>query len=366
MLERRYLVLEDGTYYEGYQLGSNDLSVGEIVFNTAMTGYQETISDPSYTGQIITFTYPLIGNYGINRDDFEALTPTLNGVVVKEASTHPSNFRNQKTLHDVLVQYKIPGISGVDTRSITRKIRQHGVLKAGFTDNRDDIDSLINTLKSTELPRDEVETVSTKTPYVSTGSDLSVVLLDFGKKQNIVRELNMRGCNVTVVPYNTTAEEILAMSPDGVMLSNGPGDPDVVEVAIEMIKGILGEIPFFGICLGHQLFALSQGATSFKMKFGHRGANHPVKDLRSGKVDITSQNHGYAIDKNSLVNTDLEVTHIALNDGTVEGLRHKSLPAFSVQYHPEARPGPSDSNYLFDEFMTMMKEFKEKEQTANA
>ncbi|WP_285490061.1 carbamoyl phosphate synthase small subunit [Staphylococcus haemolyticus] len=366
MLERRYLVLEDGTYYEGYQLGSNALSVGEIVFNTAMTGYQETISDPSYTGQIITFTYPLIGNYGINRDDFEALTPTLNGVVVKEASTHPSNFRNQKTLHEVLVQYKIPGISGVDTRSITRKIRQHGVLKAGFTDNRGDIDSLINTLKSTELPRDEVETVSTKTPYVSTGSDLSVVLLDFGKKQNIVRELNMRGCNVTVVPYNTTAEEILAMSPDGVMLSNGPGDPDVVEVAIEMIKGILGKIPFFGICLGHQLFALSQGATSFKMKFGHRGANHPVKDLRSGKVDITSQNHGYAIDKNSLVNTDLEVTHIALNDGTVEGLRHKSLPAFSVQYHPEARPGPSDSNYLFDEFMTMMKEFKEKEQTANA
>lgn len=363
MLERRYLVLEDGTYYEGYKLGSNDLSVGEIVFNTAMTGYQETISDPSYTGQIITFTYPLIGNYGINRDDFEALTPTLNGVVVKEASTHPSNFRNQKTLHDVLVQYKIPGISGVDTRSITRKIRQHGVLKAGFTDNRDDIDSLINTLKSTELPRDEVETVSTKTPYVSTGSDLSVVLLDFGKKQNIVRELNMRGRNVTVVPYNTTAEEILAMSPDGVMLSNGPGDPDVVEVAIEMIKGILGKIPFFGICLGHQLFALSQGGTSFKMKFGHRGANHPVKDLRSGKVDITSQNHGYAIDKNSLVNTDLEVTHIALNDGTVEGLRHKTLPAFSVQYHPEARPGPSDSNYLFDEFMTMMKEFKEKEQT---
>ena len=366
MLERRYLVLEDGTYYEGYQLGSNDLSVGEIVFNTAMTGYQETISDPSYTGQIITFTYPLIGNYGINRDDFEALTPTLNGVVVKEASTHPSNFRNQKTLHDVLVQYKIPGISGVDTRSITRKIRQHGVLKAGFTDNREDIDTLISTLKGATLPRNEVETVSTKTPYVSTGSDLSVVLLDFGKKQNIVRELNLRGCNVTVVPYDTSAEEILAMSPDGVMLSNGPGDPDVVEVALDMINGILGKIPFFGICLGHQLFALSQGATSFKMKFGHRGANHPVKDLRTGKVDITSQNHGYAIDKDSLAHTDLEVTHIALNDGTVEGLRHKTLPAFSVQYHPEARPGPSDSNYLFDEFMAMMKEFKEKEQTANA
>ncbi|MCM3498297.1 carbamoyl phosphate synthase small subunit [Staphylococcus capitis] len=366
MLEKRYLVLEDGSYYEGYRLGSDDLSIGEIVFNTAMTGYQETISDPSYTGQIITFTYPLIGNYGINRDDFESLTPTLNGVVVKEASTHPSNFRHQKTLHEVLVQYHIPGISGVDTRSITRKIRQHGVLRAGFTDNKYDIQALVEHLKTAELPRDEVQTVSTKTPYVSTGSDLSVVLLDFGKKQNIVRELNTRGCNVTVVPYNTTAEEILGMSPDGVMLSNGPGDPDEVEVAIEMIKGILGKIPFFGICLGHQLFALSQGATSFKMKFGHRGANHPVKDLRTGKVDITSQNHGYAIDRDSLENTDLEVTHIALNDGTVEGLRHKQLPAFSVQYHPEARPGPSDSNYLFDEFITMMNEFKEKERHFNA
>ncbi|MCO6334022.1 carbamoyl phosphate synthase small subunit [Staphylococcus epidermidis] len=366
MLEKRYLVLEDGSYYEGYRLGSDDLSIGEIVFNTAMTGYQETISDPSYTGQIITFTYPLIGNYGINRDDFESLTPKLNGVVVKEASTHPSNFRHQKTLHETLAQYHIPGISGVDTRSITRKIRNYGVLRAGFTDNKDNIQELVEHLKTAELPRDEVQTVSTKTPYVSTGSDLSVVLLDFGKKQNIVRELNLRGCNVTVVPYDTSAEEILSMSPDGVMLSNGPGDPDEVDVALDMIRGILGKIPFFGICLGHQLFALSQGATSFKMKFGHRGANHPVKDLRTGKIDITSQNHGYSIDRDSLKNTDLEVTHIALNDGTVEGLRHKKLPAFSVQYHPEARPGPSDSNYLFDEFIAMMKDFKEKERQINA
>ena len=255
MFERRYLVFEDGSYYEGYKLGSDQLSIGEIVFNTAMTGYQETISDPSYTGQIVTFTYPLIGNYGINRDDFESLTPTLNGVVVKEASTHPSNFRKQKTLHEVLVQYQIPGISGVDTRSITRKIRKYGVLKAGFTDNKEEIESLAANLKTAELPRDEVTTVSTKTPYVSTGSDLSVVLLDFGKKQNIVRELNSRGCNVTVVPYDTSAEEILAMSPDGVMLSNGPGDPEEVNVALDMIKGVLGNIPFFGICLGHQLFA---------------------------------------------------------------------------------------------------------------
>lgn len=366
MLQKRYLVLEDGSYYEGYKLGSDKLSVGEIVFNTAMTGYQETISDPSYTGQIITFTYPLIGNYGINRDDFEALIPTLNGVVVKEASMHPSNFRKQKTLHEVLVEFEIPGIAGVDTRSITRKIRKHGVLKAAFTDAKNEIEALIQQLQVTDLPRSEVKTVSTKSPYVSTGNDLSVVLVDFGKKQNIVRELNERGCNVTVVPYDTSAEAIIRMSPDGVMLSNGPGDPEEVQVAVEMIKGILGKIPFFGICLGHQLFALSQGATSFKMKFGHRGANHPVKDLKTGKVALTSQNHGYAIDKDSLINTDLEVTHIAINDGTVEGLRHKSLPAFSVQYHPEACPGPSDSNYLFDEFIEMMNEYKAKERITNA
>lgn len=366
MLKKRYLVLEDGSYYEGYPLGSDQLTVGEIVFNTAMTGYQETISDPSYTGQIITFTYPLIGNYGINRDDFESLVPTLNGVVVKEASDHPSNFRKQKTLHDVLVEYDIPGISGVDTRSITRKIRNFGVLKAAYTDNKTEIESLVEQLKTTELPKNEVTEVSTKTPYVSTGYDLSVVLVDFGKKQNIVRELNLRGCNVTVVPYDTSAEAIMRMTPDGVMLSNGPGDPEEVKIAVEMIKGILGHVPFFGICLGHQLFALSQGATSFKMKFGHRGANHPVKDLKTGKIAITSQNHGYAIDKDSLIDSDLEITHIAINDGTVEGLKHKSLPAFSVQYHPEACPGPSDSNYLFDEFIDMMNGFKAKERMSNA
>ncbi|WP_200669746.1 carbamoyl phosphate synthase small subunit [Staphylococcus arlettae] len=366
MLKTRYLVLEDGSYYEGYQLGSDQLTIGEIVFNTAMTGYQETISDPSYTGQIITFTYPLIGNYGINRDDFESLIPTLNGVVVKEASAKPSNFRMKKTLHEVLDEYDIPGISGVDTRSITRKIRQHGVLKAAFTDNKEEITQIVDKLKTYVLPHNEVETVSTKTSYISTGYKYSVVLVDFGKKENIVRELNARGCNVTVVPHNTTADEIIIMEPDGVMLSNGPGDPEAVKEAVTMIKGILGQIPFFGICLGHQLFALSQGAQSFKMKFGHRGANHPVKDLKTNKIALTSQNHGYAIDKDSLQNTDLEVTHIAINDGTVEGLRHKFLPAFSVQYHPEACPGPSDSNYLFDEFIEMMNNFNTKESIANA
>ncbi|MDT0692128.1 carbamoyl phosphate synthase small subunit [Staphylococcus chromogenes] len=366
MFEKRYLVLEDGTYYTGFKLGADTLTQGEIVFNTAMTGYQETLSDPSYTGQIITFTYPLIGNYGINRDDFESLIPTLKGVVVKEACQAPSNFRAQKTLDDVLKEFDIPGISGVDTRSITKKIREHGVLKAAFVDNETEIETTIQNLKTIEFPRNEVPTVSTKTPYVSTGFDLRVVLVDFGKKQNIVRELNARGCEVTVVPYDTTAEEIIKMSPDGVMLSNGPGDPADVQVAVDMIKGIIGKIPFFGICLGHQLFALSQGATSFKMKFGHRGANHPVKDLSTGKIALTSQNHGYAIDADSLKETDLEVTHIALNDGTIEGLRHKFEPAFSVQYHPEACPGPTDSNYLFDQFIELMLEQKKKERVHHA
>lgn len=366
MFEKRYLVLEDGTYYTGFKLGADTLTQGEIVFNTAMTGYQETLSDPSYTGQIITFTYPLIGNYGINRDDFESLIPTLKGVVVKEACQAPSNFRAQKTLNDVLKEFDIPGISGVDTRSITKKIREHGVLKAAFVDDETEIETTIQNLKTIEFPRNEVPTVSTKTPYVSTGFDLRVVLVDFGKKQNIVRELNARGCEVTVVPYDTTAEEIIKMSPDGVMLSNGPGDPADVQVAVDMIKGIIGKIPFFGICLGHQLFALSQGATSFKMKFGHRGANHPVKDLSTGKIALTSQNHGYAIDADSLKETDLEVTHIALNDGTIEGLRHKFEPAFSVQYHPEACPGPTDSNYLFDQFIELMLEQKKKERVHHA
>ena len=366
MFEKRYLVLEDGTYYTGFKLGADTLTQGEIVFNTAMTGYQETLSDPSYTGQIITFTYPLIGNYGINRDDFESLIPTLKGVVVKEACQAPSNFRAQKTLDDVLKEFDIPGISGVDTRSITKKIREHGVLKAAFVDDETEIETSIQNLKTIEFPRNEVPTVSTKTPYVSTGFDLRVVLVDFGKKQNIVRELNARGCEVTVVPYDTTAEEIIKMSPDGVMLSNGPGDPADVQVAVDMIKGIIGKIPFFGICLGHQLFALSQGATSFKMKFGHRGANHPVKDLSTGKIALTSQNHGYAIDADSIKETDLEVTHIALNDGTIEGLRHKVEPAFSVQYHPEACPGPTDSNYLFDQFIELMLEQKKKERVHHA
>ncbi|HAL08974.1 MAG TPA: carbamoyl phosphate synthase small subunit [Staphylococcus sp.] len=366
MKNKRYLVLEDGTTYTGYTLGSDDLTVGEIVFNTAMTGYQETISDPSYTGQIITFTYPLIGNYGINRDDFESLSLTLNGVVVREACDYPSNFRSTKSLDETLKFYHIPGISGVDTRSLTRKIRKFGVLKAGFTDNVDEIDTLVQRLNTEPLPTDEVAQVSSVRPYISTGDGYKIVLIDYGKKENIVRELNRRGCDVTVVPYQTSIEEIMNISPDGIMVSNGPGNPESVQETIQTIEKLVGKIPFFGICLGHQLFALSQGATSYKMKFGHRGANHPVQNLETGKVDLTSQNHGYAIDEDSIANTDLEVTHIALNDKSIEGLRHKKYPAFSVQYHPEASPGPHDSNYLFDEFIEMIKLHKAKERTINA
>ncbi len=366
MRNRRYLVLEDGTIYKGFKLGSDELTIGEIVFNTAMTGYQETISDPSYTGQIITFTYPLIGNYGFNRDDFESLTLTLNGVVVREACQEPSNFRSSKTLDETLKFYNIPGISGVDTRSLTRKIRNHGVLKAGFTDNENEIETVIHRLKNDTLRTDEVEQVSSIRPYISTGDGYKVVLVDYGKKENIVRELNRRGCDVTVVPYQTSVEEILNIAPDGVMVSNGPGNPENVKETLDTIQSIIGKIPFFGICLGHQLFALSQGATSYKMKFGHRGANHPVMNLSTGKVDLTSQNHGYAIEEESIKNTKLEITHIALNDRSIEGLKHKEYPAFSVQYHPEASPGPHESNYLFDEFIEMIQLHKEKERNINA
>lgn len=358
MRKQRFLVLEDGTIFKGYRFGSEKETQGEIVFNTAMTGYQETLSDPSYTGQIITFTYPLIGNYGINRDDYETLNPSLKGMVVREACELPSNFRNMASLDETLKNYDIPGIDGVDTRKLTRIIRQHGVLKAAFVNEEADVEATIESLKTAEFPTDEVAQVSTKTAYVSTGNDLRVVLIDFGKKENIVRELNLRGCDVTVMPWNTTAEEILRLRPDGVMLSNGPGNPEVVQEGIQMINGILGKIPFFGICLGHQLFALACGASTFKMKFGHRGANHPVKNLATGKIEITSQNHGYSVDPETVKDTDLVITHVALNDGTVEGLRHKELPAFSVQYHPEASPGPHDPNYLFDDFIQMMNENK--------
>ncbi|WP_264737139.1 carbamoyl phosphate synthase small subunit [Cytobacillus firmus] len=357
---KKQLILEDGTIFIGKGFGSDTNSIGEVVFNTGMTGYQEILSDPSYCGQIVTLTYPLIGNYGINRDDFESISPAISGFIVKEASEFPSNWRNEQSIDEYFKMKNIPGIAGIDTRKLTRIIRQHGTLKGAICSISESPELIIEKLRATKLRNDQVKQVSTKTPYPSPGRGRRVVLVDFGMKHGILRELNKRDCDVIVVPYNTTAEEILSMSPDGVMLSNGPGDPKDVPEAIIMIKGLLGNVPIFGICLGHQLFALACGANTEKMKFGHRGSNHPVKDLQTGKVALTSQNHGYSVEENSVSDTPLEVTHIALNDGTIEGLKHKQVPAFTVQYHPEASPGPEDANGLFEQFLQMIESHKEE------
>jgi carbamoyl-phosphate synthase small subunit len=362
---KKQLILEDGTIFVGDGFGSEAATTGEVVFNTGMTGYQEILSDPSYCGQIVTLTYPLIGNYGINRDDFESINPAVQGLVVKENAEFPSNWRSEMSLDAYLKMKNIPGIAGIDTRKLTKIIRQHGTLKGSICGMEENPDEVIAALKGRSLPNDQVMQVSTKTPYPSPGRGHRVVLVDFGLKHGILRELNDRNCDVIVVPYNTTAEEILSLSPDGIMLSNGPGDPKDVPEAIEMIKGLLGKVPLFGICLGHQLFALACGANTEKMKFGHRGSNHPVKDLRTGKVALTSQNHGYTVTEESVTGTELEVTHIALNDGTVEGLAHKNAAAFTVQYHPEASPGPEDANGLFNQFIELV-EAEKKEAVTNA
>ncbi len=351
---KRQLVLEDGTVFVGEAFGSEENTIGEVVFNTGMTGYQEILSDPSYCGQIVTLTYPLIGNYGINRDDFESINPAIQGFIVKEVCDHPSNFRNQFTLDEYFKAKNIPGLAGIDTRKLTRIIRQYGALKGALCGMDVNVEEVIANLKGHTLPTNQVKTVSTNSAYPSPGRGHRVVLVDYGMKHGILRELNNRDCDVVVVPYNVTAEEVLSLRPDGIMLSNGPGDPKDVPEALQMINGVLGKIPLFGICLGHQLFALANGADTEKLKFGHRGSNHPVKDLATGKVAITSQNHGYTVTEESLKNTNIEVTHIALNDGTIEGLRHKEYPAFTVQYHPEASPGPEDANGLFNEFLQMI------------
>lgn len=363
---KRQLILEDGTRFVGEAFGSKRQTVGEVVFNTGMTGYQEILTDPSYCGQIVTMTYPLIGNYGVNRDDFESIEPHVFGFVVKEACLSPSNWRSEMTIDEYLRIKNIPGLAGVDTRKLTRIIRQHGTLKGMICDMDVSVTEALAHLKETELIRDQVKRVSTKSAYASPGRGHRVVLIDFGMKHGILRELNKRHCDVIVLPYNATAEEVLQLHPDGVMLSNGPGDPKDVPEAIHMIQGILGHVPLFGICLGHQLFALACGANTEKMKFGHRGSNHPVKQIETGKVAITSQNHGYTVTEQSLRHTRLEVTHIALNDGTIEGLRHRDVPAFTVQYHPEASPGPEDANGLFDDFIAMIEQFKKERGVVHA
>ena len=350
----RQLILEDGTVYKGYAFGADVENVGEVVFNTSMTGYQEILSDPSYNGQIVTLTYPLIGNYGINRDDFESMKPCIKGMIVKEVCTTPSNFRSEKTLDEALKDFGIPGIYGIDTRALTRKLRSKGVVKGRLVSMDKNIDEVVAELKKTILPTNQIEQVSTKSISPALGRGRRVVLVDLGMKIGIVRELVSRGCDVIVVPYNITADEVLRLEPDGVMLTNGPGDPEDAKESIEMIKGIIDKVTIFGICMGHQLVSLACGAKTYKLKFGHRGGNHPVKNILTGRVDITSQNHGYAVDPKSLDPNVAVPAFTNVNDGTNEGLKYVGKNIFTVQYHPEACPGPQDSAYLFDRFINMM------------
>ena len=354
----RKIIFEDGSEYLGFAFGDTGDRVCEIVFNTSMVGYQEILSDPSYTYQAVVMTYPLIGNYGICREDYETKTPTIGALIVREYNPEPSNFRSEESLSAVMKRYNIPGIAGVDTRQITRSIRDLGSRKVLITGVETSLEQGLEILKSTTLPKDSVSKVSCKeiTQYPVPDRKFHVVAIDCGMKLNILRSLNKRGCSVTVVPWNTSAQKIEELKPDGVFISNGPGDPtDVPEVA-ETVKTLTGKYPIFGICLGHQIISLSYGAKTYKLKFGHRGGNHPVRNLKTGKIEITSQNHSYAVDADSVKETDLCVTHINLLDNTVEGVECKQDKIFSVQYHPESAPGPQDSAYLFDEFIKMMGE----------
>lgn len=357
----RKLVLEDGAEYYGYAFGDRSDTVTEIVFNTSMVGYQEIVSDPSYTYQTVVMTYPLIGNYGMADEDFESRSPTIGGLVVREYNDSPSNFRCTKTLSEIMEENRIPGIYGIDTRKLARSIRDIGSRKALITGADTPTEEAMSILTATALRHDAVAKVSCKKSWYSgtPNPNFNVVAVDCGIKLNIIRALNARGCNVTVVPWNTSAGEVLKMKPDGLFLSNGPGDPQDVRPVIELVKQLRGILPIFGICLGHQIISLACGGETYKLKFGHRGGNHPVRNLDTGKIEITSQNHSYAVSGESLAGTGLTVTHINLLDGTVEGVKCERDRIFSVQHHPESAPGPQDSAYLFDRFIAMMKEAKE-------
>lgn len=352
----RKIVLETGSEYCGTGFGDLSERVCELVFNTSMVGYQEIVSDPSYTGQAVVMTYPIIGNYGITDEDFETKTPTIGALIVREYNDNPSNFRYTKTLSELMCECAIPGVAGIDTRKLTREIRSLGSQKALITDASTPRDEAMRRLAETELPHDLVRRVSCKKRWYSRTSNhkYNVVAVDCGMKLNIVRSLNARGCNVTVVPYDTPAAAIDFMKPDGVFLSNGPGDPQDVPEVVETVRTLRGKYPIFGICLGHQVISLAYGAETYKLKFGHRGGNHPVRALATGKIEITSQNHSYAVDASSLAHTDLAPTHINLLDGTIEGVACPRDRVFSVQYHPESAPGPQDSGYLFDQFIAML------------
>ena len=369
------LALEDGTVFDGISLGSTGTTTGEVVFNTSMTGYQEILTDPSYRGQIVTMTYPEIGNYGVNEEDVESFQPHVAGFVIRNLSDTASNWRSNSPLQDYLVKNGVVGISGIDTRALVKRIRSVGALKGIISTEELDDAKLVQMAKDSEslVGRDLVKEVTPKETSQWDASlsdwwrlrrdeggpevDLQphVVALDFGMKYNIARHLTDQGCKVTILPATATAEEVLALKPDGIFLSNGPGDPEPLTYAIETIAALLGKAPIFGICLGHQLLSLACGAKTFKLKFGHRGANQPVQETETGKIEITTQNHGFAVDADSVPDC-LEVTHFNLNDQTVAGVRHKEFPAFGVQYHPEAAAGPHDSQYLFKRFRQLIDE----------
>ena len=375
------LALEDGRIFRGQGYGAPAECLGEVVFNTSLTGYQEIATDPSYAGQIVVLTNPQIGNYGTNQADNEAARPFIEGLIVREFSAISSNWRSEQVTDEYMERYKIPVLAEIDTRALVRHLRDKGVMRGIISSQVEDPNALverarlIRKMEGTDLAR----VVSTKSSYQFDSADgrnqtgdpylpevnadaseakLHVIAYDFGIKQNILRMLTREGCRVTVVPAETTAEEALGLKPDGIFLSNGPGDPEPVQYAVKAIRDMMGRVPIFGICLGHQLCGLALGGRTYKLKFGHHGGNHPVRNNFTGKVEITAHNHNFAVDPDSVNANEVELTHVDLNDQTLEGLRHKTLPLFSVQYHPEAAPGPHDSHYLFRDFRKMMEAWK--------
>lgn len=349
------LYLEDGTIYRGKGFGKCGIAAGELVFNTSITGYQEILTDPSYAGQIITMTYPLIGNYGINSIEKESAKVYARGFIVKWPSKKTSNYMSEKTIDEMLKNMGVVAICNVDTRSITKKIRNFGALKCIISN--EELNSSELKLHFDNINQNEkyMEEVSTKEIIRIKGNGSKVALIDFGVKANIINNLKARDCDITIFPYNSTYETVMSINPQGILLSNGPGDPKSVTEGIDLVKKVMKKVPIFGICLGHQILALALGGDTYKMKYGHRGGNHGVYDIELDKAYITSQNHGYAVNPENLLDNDIIITHKNLNDDTIEGMRHKNLPIFSVQFHPEGAPGPTDSSYLFDKFVAMAK-----------